>query len=65
MDKVYHKFLWFTGFREGETVSALLARQKLRLGVFWWAFPIITVVGFLAFTVWLIIHIATFKLKRG
>lgn len=67
-NKVYHKFLWFTGFLEGEHVSDMLARQKERLGVGWWCLPILTVlfiIGLLGFVFWLIWHIATFKLKKG
>jgi hypothetical protein len=65
MDVIYHKFLWFCGFAEGEHISDMLARQKQRLGLIWWFFPILTIIGFLGFTGWLFWHIATFKLKGG
>jgi hypothetical protein len=67
LDRLYHKFLWFTGFREGEHISDMLARQKGRLGPGWWTLPALTflfVLGLLAFLVWLTIHIATYKLKN-
>jgi hypothetical protein len=62
--KVCHAILWFLGFPAGEHISDMLARQKLRLGKGWWAFPILTIAGFLTVAVWLTIHIATFKLRR-
>jgi len=67
LDKAYHKFLWFCGFREGEHISDMLARQKARFGSWWWFFPVTTFLAFLAlgaFLVWLTIHIATFKLHN-
>lgn len=67
MDKIYHSFLWFSGFQKDEHISDLLARQKLRFGKWWWTFPILTIVftlAFLALEIWLIIHIVTFKLKN-
>ena len=66
-DKAYHWFLWFTGFREGEHISDMLARQKARLGKGWWTLPALTffaVLLVIAFLIWLTIHIATFKLKN-
>jgi len=65
IDKVYHALLWFAGFQKGEHISDMLARQKKRLGVWWWFFPISTIVLFLAFTIWVFYHIITFKSKRG
>lgn len=64
IDKIYHALLWFCGFQEGEHISDLLARQKKRLGKWWWFFPITTIMAFLGITVWLVVHISTFKLKR-
>jgi len=32
IDKIYHGFLWFCGFLEGEHISDMLWRQKDRLG---------------------------------
>jgi len=67
LDKLYHKFLWFAGFREGEHVSDMLARQKARLGPGWWAmvaFTFFAVLLVIAFLVWLTIHIVTYKLKN-
>ena len=61
LDKLYHKFLWFTGFRKGEHISDMLARQKQRLGWVWWLLPIVTIGGFLGFTGWLFWHIATYR----
>lgn len=62
MDWLYHKILWFCGFREGEHVSDMLARQKKRIGWVWWLISISTIVGFLGFSIWLLWHIATFVL---
>ena len=67
VDRIYHAALWLCGFREGEHVSDMLARQKSRLGKAWWTLPVLTflfVLGLLAFLVWLTIHIATYKLKN-
>jgi len=67
LDKAYHAFLWFCGFREGEHISDMLARQKSRLGKAWWTFPALTffaVLLLIAFLVWLTIHIATYKLRH-
>jgi len=64
MDDIYHAFLWFCGFQEGEHISDMLARQKERLGWVWWLFPALTIAGFLGFTGWLFWHIATFKLRN-
>ena len=61
MDKVYHAILWFLGFPPNEHFSDMLARQKQRLGIGWWAFPVLTITSM----VWLVYHIATFRLKRG
>lgn len=61
MDYLYHKFLWFCGFKQGEHISDMLARQRQRFGWCWWLFPIITIGGFIGFTGWLVWHIATYK----
>lgn len=67
MNWLYLKILWFWGFRldddppiEGvpddsntEKITYMLRRQKHRLGKFWWAWSI----GWLAFWVWLFLHI--------
>ena len=66
MEGLYKKLLWFMGFKTDETISAMLTRQKERLGVWWWIFPITTMVGTLAlfcFQIWLTIHINNFKLE--
>ncbi len=60
LDKVYHFFLWFTGFQKEEHISDMLARQKARLGIGWWSFPVLTFL----ILFWLFWHIATFKLKK-
>jgi len=68
MSKLYRWFLWFCGFQEGDTISAMLARQKARLGAWWWFFPITTIVillGFLGFAIWAVVHIITLKLPAG
>ncbi len=67
MDKIYHTFLWLMGFQTGEHISDMLARQKKRLGKWWWVFPIITIVAtffFFIFEICLTVHIAMFKLKK-
>jgi hypothetical protein len=67
MESLYQKFLWFLGFKEGETISACLARQKERLGWTWWLMPIITILftlAILAFEGWMLWHIITFKLPK-
>lgn len=67
LDKAYHAFLWFCGFREGEHISDMLARQKSRLGKGWWTFPVLTflvLLGLIGFATWLTIHIVTFKLRN-
>jgi hypothetical protein len=66
--KLYDWFCWFfAGLPNmGEHISDYLARQKERLGMLWWIFPLITIaatVVFLAFAIWLTIHIATYELK--
>jgi len=65
MTKLYEHLLWFMGFPSDMYISDMLARQKERLGSWWWCFPIITLiscVGALALSIWLTIHIATYKL---
>ena len=57
INKLYKGFLWFAGFAEGETITAMLRRQKLRLKVGWWAMvtlPCLFVAG--GYT-WLILHV--------
>jgi len=46
MDKIYHFFLYWLGFPEGEHITDMLRRQKDRLGVRTWA--IITLVGIMS-----------------
>lgn len=61
---LYGKLLWFLGFREGEYISDHLARQKERLGAWWWLFPIITIlitIGLLGLEIWMVIHIIFWK----
>jgi hypothetical protein len=68
MDTIYHNLLCFMGFKTGETISNMLARQKKRLGKWWWIFPITTLLGtlcLLLLEVWLTIHVATLKLKES
>ncbi len=68
VDAIYHKLLWFMGFKTGEHVSNMLARQKKRLGKWWWIFPITTVIGTLAlffFEIWMMVHVAAFKLEES
>jgi hypothetical protein len=68
MDAIYHKLLWFMGFKTGEHVSDMLARQKKRLGKWWWIFPITTMLATLClffFEIYLTIHVATFKLNES
>jgi len=68
MATIYQKLLWFMGFKTGETISAMLARQKKRLGNWWWLFPITTLLGTLGlfiFEIWLTIHVAAFKLNQS
>jgi hypothetical protein len=61
MDKIYHALLWFCGFEKGEHISDMLARQKQRLGFWWWLLPILTIAVMLGLSIWLVWHIATFK----
>jgi len=49
----YHFILWVVGFIEGDTISDMLRRQKERLGIVWWIFPIGTIGG----GIWLLLHI--------
>jgi len=54
------------GFKTGEHISNMLARQKKRLGKWWWLFPITTMISTLLLfflEIYLTIHVATFKLK--
>jgi hypothetical protein len=53
IDKLYHAFLWFTGFAKGEHITDMLKRQKSRLKWLWWILSI----GTVGFTVWLILHV--------
>jgi hypothetical protein len=55
------------GFKTGEHISDMLARQKKRLGKWWWIFPITTMLAtFFLFIleICLTIHVAIFKLKE-
>jgi len=64
---LYEKILWFLGFQKGEYISTMLARQKQRLGWVWWFMPIITILLTLCLVgveIWVMIHIATFEIKR-
>jgi len=53
LTKIYEIFLWFLGFKEGETITAMLRRQKQRLGGYWW----IMVGGTFAGLAALLIHV--------
>lgn len=61
MDKIYHALLWFCGFEEGEHLSNMLARQRQRLGLWWWLLPIGTIAVMLGLSIWLTVHIAQYK----
>lgn len=64
LDKVYHGFLWLCGFKEGEHITDMLRRQKIRLGGWWWFFPVTTIalaLSFLGFLIWLILHVLAKK----
>ncbi|MBA7592020.1 hypothetical protein ES708_34192 [subsurface metagenome] len=76
MTKLYNWFLWISGFREDEddddTISAMLWRQKQRMGVWWWLMStgsIVFTALILGFQVWLFFHTiylkAKAKIKRG
>jgi hypothetical protein len=68
VDKIYHTFLWLMGFKTGEHISDMLARQKKRIGRWWWLLPITTIFStllLLVFEFYLTAHIATFKLKKN
>lgn len=67
MEGIYKSLLWFLGFPEGQTISELLARQKQRLGKWWWLFPIGTIIvclGLFITSIWLTFHVATFKIEE-
>lgn len=67
LDKAYHWLLWLGGFQEGEHVSDMLARQKARIGGWWWVLVAITlliILGVFIAALWLTRHIATYKLRR-
>jgi hypothetical protein len=63
MGKIYHALLWFCGFEEGEHISGMLARQRQRLGRWWWFLPIGTIAIMLGLSIWLTVHIARYKAK--
>ena len=39
LDKLYHKFLWFTGFRKGEHISDMLPARSRGLAGCGGSFP--------------------------
>jgi hypothetical protein len=66
MTKIYKWLLWYGGFQEGDTISYMLARQKERMGKWWWTAPITTMVFttcILGLQIWLTLHIVALKLK--
>jgi hypothetical protein len=65
---LYDKFLWYSGYRRDEndkdTISAMLARGKQRMGAWWWVLALATILfSFLlpAFFIWLFFHILFFN----
>ncbi len=42
IDKIYHGILWFCGFQNKEHISDMLARSRIRLGIFWSILVILT-----------------------
>jgi len=69
---IYDQFLWIIGYRRDEsdedTISAMLKRQKQRMGKWWWFMSLGTVAltaVILGFQIWLIIHVVTYKIKKG
>jgi len=61
---IYDWLLWITGFRKDEddedTVSAMLKRQKERMGAWWWLMSLGTIaltLCILGFQIWLLFHI--------
>ena len=58
LSKIYHVFLYWFGFAEGETITNMLRRQKDRLGVrFWAALTILGILGGLGGALVLMLHV--------
>ena len=56
--KIYQAFLWFWGFLPEETITAMLRRQKDRIGVRTWAIMVLaTLLGGVSLIFWLTLHI--------